>query len=98
MRIADILPDTFDTIMVPREFTVITGSDFDVDKLFLIRHNINTKTESKKDMMKFEEGSEEYYENDLLNLFRLLLTDIDNSVHILYRSIDDDTALMKDFA
>ena len=43
MRIADILPDTFDTIMVPREFTAITGSDFDVDKLFLIRHNVNTK-------------------------------------------------------
>lgn len=98
MRIADILPDTFDTIMVPREFTVITGSDFDVDKLFLIRHNVNTKAQTKDDLFKFEEGTEEYHENDLLNLFRLLLTDIDNSVHILYRSIDDDTSLMKDFS
>jgi hypothetical protein len=34
--VADVLPEWVgDTIIVPREFTAQTGSDFDVDKLFL---------------------------------------------------------------
>lgn len=34
--VADVLPDTSaDVIIVPREFTSQTGSDFDVDKLYL---------------------------------------------------------------
>lgn len=36
IQVADILPETTgDLIIVPREFTAQTGSDFDVDKLFL---------------------------------------------------------------
>lgn len=36
MTVADVLPtQSGDTIVVPREFTAQTGSDFDVDKLFI---------------------------------------------------------------
>lgn len=36
MQVADIIPaQSGDTIVVPREFTSQTGSDFDVDKLFI---------------------------------------------------------------
>lgn len=36
MTVADVLPtQSGDTIIVPREFTAQTGSDFDVDKLFI---------------------------------------------------------------
>jgi hypothetical protein len=35
LRIVDILPVVNDTIILPAEFTKITGSDFDIDKLFL---------------------------------------------------------------
>jgi hypothetical protein len=36
MTVADVLPtQSGDTIVVPREFTSQTGSDFDVDKLFI---------------------------------------------------------------
>lgn len=36
MQVADIIPaQSGDTIIVPREFTAQTGSDFDVDKLFI---------------------------------------------------------------
>jgi hypothetical protein len=35
-QVADVLPySSGDVIIVPREFTAQTGSDFDVDKLFL---------------------------------------------------------------
>ena len=35
-QVADVLPETAaDTIIVPREFTAQTGSDFDIDKLFI---------------------------------------------------------------
>jgi len=35
LRIVDILPVVNDTVILPAEFTKITGSDFDIDKLFL---------------------------------------------------------------
>lgn len=36
MQVADVLPQqSADTIIVPREFTAQTGSDFDVDKIFI---------------------------------------------------------------
>lgn len=54
--VADVLPSQFgDLIIVPREFTAQTGSDFDVDKLFLAT-------------MSYEDGKLETVENgDLLN-------------------------------
>lgn len=35
-------PSVGDTIMLPSEFTRLTGSDFDIDKLYTIRHNYET--------------------------------------------------------
>lgn len=36
IRVADVLPEQLgDTIVVPKEFTAQTGSDFDVDKIYL---------------------------------------------------------------
>ena len=35
-KVVDVLPDRFgDTVVVPDEFTAMTGSDFDVDKLYI---------------------------------------------------------------
>jgi hypothetical protein len=39
-KVVDVLPDRFsDTIVVPDEFTAMTGSDFDVDKLYIAMLN-----------------------------------------------------------
>jgi hypothetical protein len=39
-KVVDVLPDRIgDTIIVPDEFTAMTGSDFDVDKLYLATLN-----------------------------------------------------------
>ena len=35
LRIVDVLPILRDTIVLPKEFTKITGSDFDIDKLYM---------------------------------------------------------------
>jgi hypothetical protein len=39
LRIVDVLPATKTTIMLPEEFTKITGSDFDIDHLYLASFN-----------------------------------------------------------
>jgi len=41
LRIVDILPAAKNTIIVPEEFTKITGSDFDIDHLYLASFNFN---------------------------------------------------------
>jgi hypothetical protein len=35
LRFVDVLPVVRDTIILPKDFTAITGSDFDIDKLYL---------------------------------------------------------------
>jgi hypothetical protein len=43
LRCVDVIPVVNDTVILPEEFTKITGSDFDIDKLFL--SGLNYKTE-----------------------------------------------------
>ena len=35
LRFVDVIPVVRDTIILPKEFTKVTGSDFDIDKLIL---------------------------------------------------------------
>jgi len=40
LKIVGFLPETSTaTVVLPSEFTTLTGSDFDIDKLYFIRHN-----------------------------------------------------------
>lgn len=39
IRIVAVLPDVRDTVVLPKEFTAITGSDFDIDKLYMSMKN-----------------------------------------------------------
>lgn len=41
IRIVAVLPDVRDTVVLPQEFTAITGSDFDIDKLYMSMKNYN---------------------------------------------------------
>lgn len=89
LRCVDVIPVVRDTVILPEEFTKITGSDFDIDKLGL--STVNWKHGSDK----FKEGTEEYYQNQLIRDYITLLID-PKSQHILHRSIDKDTKLLKD--
>lgn len=52
LRVVDVLPSVVgDTIILPDEFTTQTGSDFDIDKLYIARYNFDkegNKIEFKK--------------------------------------------------
>ena len=73
LRCVDVLPVVRDTIVLPKEFTKITGADFDIDKLFLSRLYYDVK--GGKANTNFKDGSHEYYANRLLNSYIALLKD-----------------------
>ena len=81
LRFVDVLPVVRDTIVLPREFTKITGSDFDIDKLYLVRYSYNVHTTNVDGKpvdtvsTEFKEGSENYYRNNLINGYMTLLKD-----------------------
>lgn len=73
-QVADIMSTTIgDTIIVPEEFTAMTGSDFDVDKLYLATY---TYKDGKR--VSSDEKSEQGYVNKLLDNYSLVLTDFTN--------------------
>lgn len=96
LRFVDILPVVKDTIILPREFTKVTGSDFDIDKLYLASLAYDVK--DSKATREFPKGTKQYYQNKLLQNYMTLLKDNDNSIQIAMRSIDNDTDLVQNIA
>lgn len=101
LRCVDILPVVNDTVMLPAEFTRITGSDFDIDKLYLTALNYhNRKDGGVSDV--YDDGTEKYYQNKIVDAYLALLTDRADenskprSFISLHRSIDNDTQLAFD--
>lgn len=85
LRFVDVLPAVRGTIVLPREFTAITGSDFDIDKLYLVSKSVSIKTSSveidgkkrKQDTVirDFDKSinPKKYYRNLLLDSYLTLL-------------------------
>lgn len=96
LRFVDVLPVVKDTIILPREFTKVTGSDFDIDKLYLASLAYDVK--DSKATREFPKGTKQYYQNKLLENYMTLLKDNDNSIQISMRSIDNDTDLVQNIA
>lgn len=97
LRFVDVIPAVKSTIILPEEFTKITGSDFDIDHLYLA--SLNYKVEDDGNVSIIKDGeSKERYQNDLLYCMLTLLKDTDNSINSLYKSIDNDTELPKSIA
>lgn len=96
LRFVDVLPVVKDTIILPREFTKVTGSDFDIDKLYLasLAYDVNDSKATRE----FPKGTKQYYQNKLLENYITLLKDNDNSIQIAMRSIDNDTDLVQNIA
>lgn len=93
LRVVDIIPAVKDTIILPEEFTRITGSDYDIDHLYLARYNYRMDKNGKLSNW-MEKGSKKYYQNKLLGNMLTLLTDKD-SINTTYKSIDSDVELPK---
>lgn len=96
LRFVDVLPVVKDTIILPREFTKVTGSDFDIDKLYLASLAYNVK--DNKASIEFDKDTKQYYQNKLLENYMTLLKDNENSIQIAMRSIDNDTELVESIA
>lgn len=96
LRFVDVLPVVKDTIILPREFTKVTGSDFDIDKLYLASLAYDVK--DGKATREFSKGTKQYYQNKILENYMTLLKDNDNSIQIAMRSIDNDTDLVQNIA
>ena len=111
LRCVDVLPVVRDTVILSKEFTKITGSDFDIDKLFLSTLHYNKKDVkdtsgnilSRTISREFKKDSEKYYANRLILDYISLLKDsktqddmTTRSMQIGDASIDNDTKLLTD--
>lgn len=96
LRFVDVLPVVKDTIILPREFTKVTGSDFDIDKLYLASLAYNVK--DNKASIQFDKDTKQYHQNKLLENYMTLLKDNENSIQVAMRSIDNDTELVESIA
>lgn len=92
LRFVDVVSATKSTVILPAEFTKITGSDFDIDHLYLMRYNYNEEGNTE-----FAHDSKEQLQNTIIDCMQTLLKD-DDSYNILYKSIDNDTSLVKSIA
>lgn len=99
LRIVDVLPATKTTIILPEEFTKITGSDFDIDHLYLASFNFNISDEEDNiteasTVFDETENASKYHQNRILESLMILLKDTENSLNHLYKPIDNDTELI----
>lgn len=105
LRVVDVLPVVRDTIVLPKDFTKTTGSDFDIDKLYLTSYNFK-RNEDNTITTEFDESDDRHWQNRLLDNYLTLLKDggyIDEegkyhkgrTLQFLHRSIDNDTSLVK---
>ena len=64
--VADVLPEiSGDLIVVPREFTAQTGSDFDVDKIYLATYSYD-RTDETSIRSKVEDSTHNYTEEEYM--------------------------------
>jgi len=71
---------------------------FDIDHLYLQRLNFKVGEDDKVIENAYDASQKEFYQNKLLNTMMVLLLDTDNSMHLLFKSIDNDTTLAQDCA
>ena len=74
MKIVGFLPrEAGDGIMMPYDITLLTGSDFDVDKMYLMRKEITIATKfNLKEGENMTEAEKDYFENNKEDIGRYL--------------------------
>lgn len=97
--VADVLPaQTGDTIVVPDEFTAMTGSDFDIDKLYIATYSYDPETNERytwnNDAKSYTEQTEGALINKLLDSYTLVISD-KKALAETRASIDTLTGILK---
>lgn len=101
--VADVLPAVMgDTIVVPDEFTAMTGSDFDIDKLYIASYWYDkdgnkiefdeTKDTSMHDI--YHANNEKALVNRLLDMYNLVISD-DSNIDETRAPLDNLTNILK---
>lgn len=97
LRFVDVFPEIMgDTIMLPEDFTKLTGSDFDIDKLYVARfaYNKNGVKFNKCNSLKYDEVRNSI-KNEMLEAYLKVLLTRDNT-NSLKLSIDNATENVKE--
>lgn len=97
LRFVDVFPEQMgDTIVLPEAFTKLTGSDFDVDKLYISRFAFEKGKKVQFDNTKsYTENTENQTKNKMIEMYMKVLLSKDRT-DILKLSIDNDTEMVKD--
>lgn len=67
LHVKDVLPSNVgDTIILPDEFTAQTGSDFDIDKLYVARYNFDNDGNIIKFVRDNKDTSERYPSEEIV--------------------------------
>lgn len=72
LRFVDVLPVVRDTIILPKDFTAITGSDFDIDKLYLYTANFNEDASTDYNLIENPQSEDDYKNNERFYQNRLI--------------------------
>lgn len=96
--VADVLPSFMgDTIVVPDEFTAMTGSDFDVDKLYIATYSYDPDTHKRYEWddtkTHYTDQTEGALINKLLDSYTLVISD-DKTISETRASIDTLTGIL----
>lgn len=96
--VADVLPEhTGDTIVVPDEFTAMTGSDFDIDKLYIATYSYDPQTNQRyqfDDTKDYNGQTEGALINKLIDSYTLVISD-EKTLAETRASIDTLTGILK---
>lgn len=107
LRIVDLLPENVgDTIILPDEFTALTGSDFDIDKLYVARYyynkdgskvKFNHDTELTDSQNKYTANSSKANINRMLDIYMGLLNS-KYHIHETRMPLDNPVTYLKNTA
>ena len=95
LRFVDVVPEFMgDTVILPEEFTTITGSDFDIDKLFINMPRFKDGVRVRAKGTNVSRMSDAEVDNLLIDSFLQILTTEDNMAQLKV-SIDTATEAIK---
>lgn len=95
LKVVGLLPEQLgDTIILPAEFTSLTGADFDIDKLFVARYNYDSNGKEIK-FKSGEKNSKKAKENRLLDMYKAVITSKHHYTQVT-TPLDSHTELVKE--
>ena len=100
LKCVDVIPVVRDTVILPKLFTTITGSDFDIDKLFIstIWYRMEEQEDGSYKPVSIEDSTTEEGASNIVveDYINILCSIAKKMPEVFYMSIDQDTKLADD--